>query len=135
MAKQLSCGVSIHEEELEDKKVFVAECVELGINDFGESIDEALSNLKGAISLGIDLFKDFPKRIDKIKHLKNKKIVMYCTGGIRCEKASAYLKEKGFKNVSQLSGGILTFGKEKPNSRVWEGKCFVFDNRVTSDMK
>ncbi len=54
MENQLSCGVSMHEEELEGKKVFVAECVELGINDFGDSVDEALSNLKKGINLFLE---------------------------------------------------------------------------------
>ncbi len=70
MESKLSCGVSIHEEMLEDKKVFVAECVELGISDFGESVDEALSNLKGAISL---VLEEAP---EKAKMLENEEPVL-----------------------------------------------------------
>jgi len=65
--------------------------------------------------------------------LKNKKIITYCTGGIRCEKASAFLRENGFENVYQLHGGILSYGKEVGNAH-WEGKCFVFDTRGAVDI-
>ena len=65
MESKLSCGVSIHEEELEDKKVFVAECVELGISDFGESVDEALSNLRGAINLVLEEAPEKAKVLEK----------------------------------------------------------------------
>jgi UPF0176 protein len=75
-------------------------------------------------------FRDFPKALDKITHLKNEKIVAYCTGGIRCEKASAYMKQAGFKQVFQLKGGILAYGKEFPDT-FWEGHCFVFDDRLS----
>ena len=73
------------------------------------------------------------KIIKNIDSLKNKKIVTYCTGGVRCEKASAFLKEDGFNDVYQLHGGILTYGKECGNAH-WEGKCFVFDTRGAVDI-
>jgi UPF0176 protein len=73
------------------------------------------------------------KTIKDINDLKYKKIITYCTGGVRCEKASAFLREKGFKNVYQLHGGILNYGKECGNAH-WEGKCFVFDNRGAVDI-
>lgn len=72
-------------------------------------------------------FSQFPKVMEKLED-KDKKIITYCTGGIRCEKASAYLKENGFKNVYQLHGGILRYG-QKIGTEHWEGKCFVFDKR------
>jgi UPF0176 protein len=81
--------------------------------------------------LNIKNFRDFPQALNKIEDLKDKKIVTYCTGGIRCEKAATYMKEKGFKNVYQLKDGILTFGKKYPNT-FWEGKCFVFDKRLVA---
>ncbi len=68
-----------------------------------------------------------------LEKFKNRKIVTYCTGGIRCEKASAYMKEMGFESVYQLHGGILTYGKECGNA-FWEGKCFVFDERIAIDI-
>ena len=86
-----------------------------------------------AIHLNIKNFRDFPEALKKIENLKDKKIITYCTGGIRCEKASAYMKEKGFKNVYQLKDGILTFGKNFPDT-FWEGKCFVFDKRMISSI-
>ncbi|MDP3882359.1 MAG: rhodanese-related sulfurtransferase [Nanoarchaeota archaeon] len=99
--------------------------------DARNDYESKVGKFKNAITPDIKTFREFPKVLDLIKDKKEKKIVMYCTGGIRCEKASAYLKENGFKDVSQLSGGILTFGKEFPDT-IWEGKCFVFDKRLTS---
>ena len=93
-----------------------------------------IGKFKGSITLPIKTFKEFKKSIKIIRHLKNKKIIAYCTGGIRCEKASALLKEKGFKNMQQLYGGILNYGKECGDAH-WEGKCFVFDNREAIDLK
>ena len=58
---------------------------------------------------------------------------MYCTGGIRCEKASAYMKQEGFTDVYQLEGGVITYIQELPNT-LWEGTCFVFDKRLVSDV-
>jgi UPF0176 protein len=83
--------------------------------------------------LNIRNFRDFPDAIQAMDWLKDKKIVAYCTGGIRCEKASAFLKENGFNDVWQLKGGILNFGKEFPDT-YWEGKCFVFDDRIAIDL-
>ena len=79
-------------------------------------------------------FRDFPKKIEKMEIPKNERIAMYCTGGIRCEKASSYLKINGYKNVVQLSGGILNYLKyikETGKKSDWHGECFVFDKRVT----
>ena len=75
-------------------------------------------------------FRDFPKYLKKLK--KNQPIAMFCTGGIRCEKASVYLEKKGFKNVYQLNGGILNYLKKiNEKKSLWKGECFVFDNRIT----
>jgi len=83
-----------------------------------------------AINPNINNFRDFPKFLKKIN--KAKPVAMFCTGGIRCEKASVYLKQKGFKNVFQLKGGILNYldNVEKKDS-LWKGECYVFDNRVS----
>ena len=83
-------------------------------------------------------FRDFPRQLEKMKLRKDKKIAMYCTGGIRCEKASAYLKTKGYKNILQLKGGIIEYLKynlENKRNSLWNGECFVFDNRVTINKK
>lgn len=93
-----------------------------------------VGKFKNALTLPITTFREFPEAVKKLAHLKDKKIVMYCTGGIRCEKASAYMIEQGFSNVAQLNGGILTFCKEKPNT-VWEGSCFVFDKRLVTNVE
>lgn len=87
----------------------------------------------GARSPDTKSFRDFPEWVDKnLKELKNKKIAMYCTGGIRCEKASSYLMGMGCQNVYQLQGGILKYleNKSKEDSK-WNGECFVFDYRVS----
>ena len=75
-------------------------------------------------------FRDFPKYLNKLK--KNKPVAMFCTGGIRCEKTSVYLEKKGFKNIYQLNGGILNYlNKVKKKDSLWNGECFVFDNRIS----
>ena len=80
-------------------------------------------------------FRDFPKWADNFAHNKNnktKKIAMYCTGGIRCEKATSYMKEIGFHEVYHLKGGILKYLETIPETESnWEGDCFVFDQRVS----
>jgi UPF0176 protein len=93
-----------------------------------------VGKFKDAVTLPLKTFRDFPTvALKELAPHKNKKIVMYCTGGIRCEKASAYLKEHGFKDVSQIDGGILTYGKQFPDT-TWEGTCFVFDRRMVSNI-
>ena len=83
-------------------------------------------------------FRDFPKQLKKMKLKKDSKIAMYCTGGIRCEKASAFMKIHGYKNIVQLNGGIINYLKcqnEKNFKNYWNGECFVFDERVTINKK
>jgi len=98
--------------------------------DARKSFEFKVGTFKKAINPNITNFRDFPKYLKKIN--KKKPVAMFCTGGIRCEKASVYLKQKGFKNVFQLKGGILNYldKVEKKNS-LWKGECFVFDNRVS----
>ena len=89
-----------------------------------------VGTFKGAINPKIKNFRDFPKFLKKID--KNKPVAMFCTGGIRCEKASIFLKKKGFKNVFQLKGGILNYlSKINKQDSLWKGECFVFDNRIS----
>ncbi len=87
----------------------------------------------GALNPNTDSFREFPayaaRELDKNKH---KKIAMFCTGGIRCEKSTAFLREQGFEEVYHLQGGILKYLEEVPESdSLWSGECFVFDDRVT----
>ena len=88
---------------------------------------------ENAVDLQLDTFRDFPKAIEQLpEEYKDKQIVMYCTGGIRCEKASAVMLKAGFTNVKQLEGGVLDYFKET-GGKYWNGDCFVFDERVALD--
>lgn len=92
-----------------------------------------IGTFKNAINPSTETFREFPKfaqaNLDKNKH---KKVAMFCTGGIRCEKSTAYLKSQGFEEVYHLEGGILKYLEEVPEDEtLWEGECFVFDNRVS----
>ncbi|MFN3359982.1 MAG: rhodanese-related sulfurtransferase [Pseudanabaenaceae cyanobacterium] len=89
----------------------------------------------GAIDPHLDSFGEFPQYVEThVQPYPPKKIAMFCTGGIRCEKASAYMKQKGFREVYQLKGGILKYLEVIPPDRsLWRGKCFVFDERVAVD--
>jgi UPF0176 protein len=97
-------------------------------NDYEISI----GTFKNAINPNTETFREFPQyvkeNLDKTKH---KKVAMFCTGGIRCEKSTAYLKEEGFEEVYHLEGGILKYLEEVPEAEtLWQGECFVFDGRV-----
>ncbi len=93
-----------------------------------------IGRFKNSINPLTNNFREFPKRFKEMKFKKDKKIAMYCTGGIRCEKASDYLSQEGYKNIFQLKGGIinyLDYAKKNGKHTNWKGECFVFDNRVT----
>lgn len=91
-----------------------------------------IGTFKNAVNPKTVTFREFPKFVStQLDPQKNKKVAMYCTGGIRCEKSTAYLKELGFEEVYHLEGGILKYLEEVPESEsLWEGECFVFDERV-----
>ena len=98
--------------------------------DVRKPFEYNVGTFKKAMNPNIQNFRDFPKFLSKIK--KTKPVAMFCTGGIRCEKASIFLKKKGFKNVFQLKGGIINYlNKTKKKDSLWKGECFVFDNRVS----
>ena len=100
------------------------------ILDARKPFEYEVGSFKNAINPNISNFRDFPKYLNKIDN--KKPVAMFCTGGIRCEKASVYLKQNGFKNVYQLKGGILNYLKKIPKHQsLWRGECFVFDNRVS----
>ena len=92
----------------------------------------AIGSFKNAINPHTESFRQFPKYAqEQLLDKKNKKIAMFCTGGIRCEKSTAYLKQQGFKDVYHLEGGILKYLEEIPQTEsLWQGECFVFDARV-----
>ncbi len=92
-----------------------------------------MGSFKGAIPASIENFREFPDAVSKLpEELKEQPIVMFCTGGIRCEKAGPYMERVGFKNVHQLDGGILKYFEECGGAH-YDGECFVFDYRVGVD--
>ncbi|MCH2039080.1 MAG: rhodanese-related sulfurtransferase [Saccharospirillaceae bacterium] len=92
-----------------------------------------VGTFKNAIDPRTKTFREFPQYVeDNMNPAKQKKVAMFCTGGIRCEKSTAYMKEQGFEEVYHLEGGILKYLEEVPaEESLWQGECFVFDNRVT----
>jgi len=94
-----------------------------------------IGTFKDAVSPDTTNFREFPDYVtNQLNPAKTKKVAMFCTGGIRCEKASAYMLEQGFEVVYQLNGGILKYLEEvKQEESLWEGECFVFDSRVSVD--
>lgn len=104
------------------------------IIDTRNKYESDVGKFKNAVTLDIDSFREFPEAIGEFEDLKDKTIVTYCTGGIRCEKATAYMVSRGFTDVYQLKDGIINFCQKHPDT-VWEGKCFVFDQRLISDVE
>ncbi|KKJ77366.1 hypothetical protein WH95_06540 [Kiloniella litopenaei] len=100
--------------------------------DTRNDYEVGIGTFKNAIDPKTATFREFPAYVEeKLSDAKDKKVAMFCTGGIRCEKSTAYLKEQGFKEVYHLEGGILKYLEEVPEEEsLWEGECFVFDSRV-----
>lgn len=92
-----------------------------------------LGHFRGAVRPDIKTFRELPEWIREHKdQFKDKKVLTYCTGGIRCEKFSGWLLEEGFEDVNQLHGGIVTYGKDpEVQGELWDGKCYVFDERIS----
>lgn len=103
------------------------------ILDVRSNYEHSMGKFKNAVTLDIENFRDFPAMINELAQYKDKKVLTYCTGGIKCEKASALLLKEGFKDVYQLHGGIIKYGKEA-DGKDFEGKCYVFDNRIAVDV-
>jgi len=103
--------------------------------DTRNNYEVAIGTFKNAVNPETKTFREFPEYVrNKLDPARHKKIAMFCTGGIRCEKSTAYLKENGFDEVYHLKGGILKYLEEVPESEsLWQGECFVFDNRVSVD--
>ena len=100
------------------------------IIDTRKPFEYKIGTFNKSVNPNVNNFRDFPKYLNKLK--KNKPVTMFCTGGIRCEKTSVYLKKKGFKNIYQLNGGILNYLKKiNKKESLWKGECFVFDNRIS----
>jgi UPF0176 protein len=105
---------------------------EVVLIDARNDYEAKAGKFKGAIVFPIKTFREFPEKAKELGKFKQKKIIMYCTGGIRCEKASAYMKQIGFSDVSHLKGGIIDYLDKYPKSH-FKGNCFVFDDRLVAD--
>lgn len=105
---------------------------EVVLLDTRNTYETELGIFKNAIDPKIETFKEFPEFVAKnLDPAKHKKVAMFCTGGIRCEKASAYMLSQGFETVYHLKGGILKYLEEIPEEKSsWDGACFVFDERI-----
>ena len=98
--------------------------------DARKSFEYNVGSFNKSVNPQVDNFREFPEYLKKLN--KDKTIAMFCTGGIRCEKAGIYLNKKGFKNVYQLNGGIINYLKKiKKSKSLWKGECYVFDNRIS----
>ena len=98
--------------------------------DARKPFENEVGSFKNSLNPNITNFRQFPKFLKNLD--KRKSIAMFCTGGIRCEKASVFLEKKGFKNIYQLKGGIINYFKNVDKSKsLWRGECFVFDNRIS----
>lgn len=106
---------------------------EVVLIDTRNSYEYNIGTFRGAIDPHTDSFRQFPAYVQKnLDPAKHKKIAMFCTGGIRCEKASAFMLEQGFEQVYHLQGGILKYLEEVPEEKsLWQGECFVFDQRIS----
>lgn len=117
------------------KKIIKNKPEDITILDVRSNYEHNIGKFKDAITLDIDNFRDFPGKINEIKKKikKTNKIITYCTGGVKCEKASGFLKENGYENVYQLHGGIIKYGIQE-GGEDFEGKCYVFDDRIVKDI-
>lgn len=104
------------------------------IVDARNDYEVAIGKFQGAIDPKIKTFSEFPEYVKESAIPKDKKILMYCTGGIRCEKALLEMEKQGYKDVYQLEGGILNYLQQCPDQK-FEGECFVFDKRVSVDQE
>ncbi len=108
---------------------------EVTLVDTRNAYESAIGSFTGAVQPNTESFREFPafakQHLDPAHH---RKVAMFCTGGIRCEKSTAYLRQQGFDEVYHLRGGILKYLEEVPEAESkWQGECFVFDNRVSVD--
>ena len=101
--------------------------------DVRNTYEYDVGHFRGAIRPEVETFRDTPDWVRENRHLfEGKKVLTYCTGGIRCEKFSGWLKREGFEDVAQLHGGIATYGKDpETKGQLWDGQMYVFDERLT----
>ncbi len=122
----VTTGTHLKPEELHS---WIADKKEFYIVDMRNAYEHAVGKFAGSICPPMENFRDLPKLMKMIDHLKDKTVLTVCTGGVRCEKASGYLITQGFKDVYQLDGGIVSYMEKYPNED-FEGKLYVFDGRV-----
>lgn len=104
---------------------------EVLVLDTRNDYEVEIGTFKNALNPNLQTFREFPDYVQQFDPAKHKKVAMFCTGGIRCEKASAFMLQQGFDEVYHLKGGILKYFEEVPAAdSLWQGECFVFDNRV-----
>lgn len=114
-------------------KQWIEEGREITLLDVRNDYEVSLGTFEGAEPIGVKHFRHFPEAVDSMpEERKEETFVMFCTGGIRCEKAGPYMQQAGFKNVLQLDGGILKYFEECGGQH-YDGECFVFDQRVAVD--
>ncbi|MDH3535710.1 MAG: rhodanese-related sulfurtransferase, partial [Gammaproteobacteria bacterium] len=106
---------------------------EVTVIDTRNDYESAIGSFAGAVHPELQSFREFPAyAANNLDPQRHRKVAMFCTGGIRCEKATAYLRERGFDEVYHLQGGILKYLEQVPEGEsMWQGECFVFDNRVS----
>lgn len=119
-------GVHLRPEELHE---WIKNGKQFYIVDMRNVYEHKVGHFAGSILPPIENFRDLPKVVEQIAHLKNKTVLTVCTGGVRCEKASGFLITQGFTDVYQLDGGIVSYMEKYPNED-FKGKLYVFDNRV-----
>lgn len=120
-------GIHLKPEELHQ---WIKNKREFYIVDMRNVYEQKVGHFENSILSPIENFRDLPKVVEQIKHLKNKTVLTVCTGGVRCEKASGFLITQGFTDVYQLDGGIVSYMEKYPNED-FKGKLYVFDSRVT----
>jgi len=113
-----------------DWKRMIEEDPDVVLVDVRNRYESEAGKFENAVACEIEHFRELPSYVERLESLKDRKVLMYCTGGIRCEKASALFRSKGFKNVFQLHGGIVTYQEQFGNEH-WLGECFVFDQRMS----
>lgn len=119
-------GIHLKPEELHE---WIKNKKEFYIVDMRNVYEHKVGHFEGSILPPIENFRDLPKVVEQISHLKDKTVLTVCTGGVRCEKASGFLITQGFKNVYQLDGGIVSYMEKYPNED-FKGKLYVFDKRI-----
>lgn len=125
----MNIPVDNYVEPAEFRELLKKDDPDIVILDARSNYETEVGRFKNALTLDIENFRDLPAALEQLEAYKDKQIYTYCTGGIKCEKVSRLMMQKGFKNVYQLHGGIIRYGHEA-GGEDFEGSCYVFDQRV-----